>query len=224
MYKILYIDENLIVVEKKQGIAVQQDKSDGEKGLIEYIKEEYGKSCELCHRLDRNTGGIVLIARNSDTLDLLTAAIKEKKIVKSYKAVLCGNLKSKFPSKPPIGGFYTLTAWHFKDAKKSLVYIYDFPKKFAKKIITEFKIINYNKTNDTTLVEVRLITGRTHQIRAQFSHLGFPVAGDGKYGRNAVNKKLPYKNQALWAYKVELRGTLKHTEIPEVFLSDPDFR
>ncbi len=226
MFNVLFINESILIVEKMQGIAVQPDKT-GEQSLIELVKEQYGETCELCHRLDRNTGGIVVIARNDAALECVTKAISENIIKKSYKSILCGRIYDKFPTgkaRGPKPSFITLNAWHFKDAKKSQVYIYDYPKKFAKKIITEFKILSYDKLNNTSLIEARLVTGRTHQIRAQFAHLGFPVAGDGKYGRNAVNKKLPYKYQALWAYKIDFCNALKEFGVPNVFLSEPKFK
>lgn len=222
MYNVLFSNENVLVIEKMQGIAVQPDSKD-ETSLIEIIKNEFGQECELCHRLDRNTGGIIVIARNEKALSVVTNAIKENKIKKYYKAVLCGKISDRFPDAIK-GKFQRLTAWHFKDAKKSRVYIYDFQKKFSKKIITDFRILNYDKEQKTTLIEVRLITGRTHQIRAQFSYIGYPVAGDGKYGKNVLNKKLKYKNQALWAYKIDFCGALAELGVPDVFVSEPRFK
>lgn len=203
----------------------------GEISLIELLKKEYAQSCALCHRIDRNTGGLVIVARNELVLKAVTDAISKNKIKKYYKTILCGrvyggnksdkNGRTHDFSEPR--SFIALTSWHFKDAKKGRVYIYDFQKKYSKKIITEYRILSYNPENDTTLIEARLITGRTHQIRAQFAHIGFPVAGDGKYGRNAVNKKLPYRYQALWAWKIDFCGALKKFGIPDVFISEPDF-
>ena len=222
MYNVLFKNKDIIIVEKFQGIAVQSDKS-GETTLIDVIKEEHGESCSLCHRLDRNTGGIVVIARNEKALNIVTEAIKNNKIRKYYKAVLCGRIAERFPESIK-GKLITLKSWHFKDAKKSQVYIYDFQKKFSKEIITRFKTLSYDKNTDTSLIEALLVTGRTHQIRAQFSHYGYSVAGDGKYGRNSVNKKLPYKYQALWAYKIDFSGALRELGVPDVFVSEPSFK
>lgn len=228
-YDVLYADDNFVIVGKKQGIAVQPDRH-GETSLIEFVRMQFGPSCELCHRLDRNTGGIVIIARNEPALEAVTSGIKENQIKKYYHTVLCGRLPQNIAAAARGRGgrkeraFHEIQAWHFKDARKGMVYIYDYPKKFAKKIITEYRVLSYDRENDTTLAEVRLVTGRTHQIRAQFAHLGFPVAGDGKYGRNAMNKKLPYRYQALWAWKIDFNGVLRTFGVPDVFTYEPDFR
>lgn len=223
-YKVLYADSNFIIVGKKQGLAVQPDRS-GETSLIDLLRAEYGSSCVLCHRIDRNTGGLVVAARNEAAEKAVTDGICENRIRKYYRAVLCGNLQAagiRAGKKP--GGFTEQRAWHFKDARKGMVYIYDSPRKFAKEIITEYRILSYDRERNTTLAEIRLVTGRTHQIRAQFAHLGFPVAGDGKYGRNALNRKLPYRYQALWAWKIDFNGTLREFGVPEVFTFAPEFR
>ena len=217
-FKEIYNDENLIVVSKAQGIPVEPDSKD-DVCLIELVREKYGESCNLCHRLDRNTGGLVLIAKNHVVEKLLTDAIKSKSVRKTYRFYVDGLLQSKAPK----GKMQRIDAYHFKDAKQSRVYIYDNNRKFCKPISTLFKTIEYDSTKNITLIEAELITGRTHQIRAQFAHLGHPVIGDGKYGSNKTNRKFKYKYQTLWSYKIDLCGILKKYNVPDVFISKPDF-
>lgn len=217
-YKEIYNDENLIVVSKSQGIPVEPDSKD-DVCLIDLIRKDYGDSCELCHRLDRNTGGLVLIAKNDTVLSILTDAIKDKKIRKTYRFYVDGLLQSKSPK----GKMQRVDAFHFKDAKQSRVYIYDTNRKFCKPISTLFKTVEYDSQRNITLIEAELITGRTHQIRAQFAHLGHSVIGDGKYGSNKTNRKFKYKYQTLWSYKIDLCGILNEYNIPDVFISKPEF-
>lgn len=214
----IYNDENLIVVSKVQGIPVEPDSKD-DVCLIDLVRAEYGVSCNLCHRLDRNTGGLVLIAKNSLILNILTDAIKNKSIRKTYRFYVDGLLQSKAPK----GKMQRIDAYHFKDAKQSRVYIYDQNRKFCKPISTLFKTVEYDSQKNISLIEAELITGRTHQIRAQFAHLGHPVIGDGKYGFNKTNRKFKYKYQTLWSYKIDLCGVLKNYGVPDVFISKPDF-
>ncbi|MBE7065762.1 MAG: RluA family pseudouridine synthase [Ruminococcaceae bacterium] len=217
-FKEIYNDENLLVVSKSQGIPTEPDAKDST-CLIELVQSEYGNSCRLCHRLDRNTGGLVLIAKNPGTEKLITDAIKEKRIKKTYRFYVDGMLQSKAPK----GKMQRIDAYHFKDAKQSRVYIYDTNRKFCKPISTRYKTIEYDSQKNITLIEAELITGRTHQIRAQFSHLGHPVIGDGKYGSNKTNRKFKYKFQTLWSYKIDLCGILKEYGVPDVFTSKPEF-
>lgn len=217
-YKEIYNDENLIVVSKVQGIPVEPDSKD-EVCLIDLVRAEYGESCNLCHRLDRNTGGLVLIAKNPLIEKILTEAIKTKTVRKIYRFYVDGMLQSKAPK----GKMQKIDAFHFKDAKQSRVYIYDTNRKFCKPITTLFKTMEYDAQKNVTLIEAELITGRTHQIRAQFAHLGHPVIGDGKYGSNKTNRKFKYKYQTLWSYKIDLCGTLKEYKVPDVFISKPEF-
>ena len=141
-----------------------------------------------CHRLDRNTTGLVLFAKNEEALNILLDKFKNREIEKHYKALVYGIPRKKED---------TLTAYLFKDAKKSLVYISDVPKKGYEKIITSYKVISCNNKNNTSLLDVNLHTGKTHQIRAHLAHIGYPIIGDGKYGDREINKKFGYKYQQL---------------------------
>ena len=221
MHKIIFENDNVLIVEKPQGLVCEPDAKD-ESSLIEAVQRDFGKEIELCHRLDRNTGGLVILSKSSAARESVVAAMAAGTVKKYYRAVLLGNAFGRLGNgKKPV----TMTAYHFKDAKKGTVYIYSEKRKYCKEIITEFKPISYNPEQNTSLVEVGLVTGRTHQIRAHAAFLGFPVAGDGKYGRNRENKRLPYKYQALWARKIVIdKSVAEKLQVPSVIVSEPDFK
>lgn len=187
---IVYEDEHICIVNKPVGIEV-----DGENSLTEILKEYFVKPC---HRLDRNTTGLVLFAKDEVSLKILLDKFKNHEIEKHYLAKVYGIL----PIKQDI-----LTAYLFKDAKKSLVYISDNPKKGYKKIVTSYKVIDENKKENTSILDVNLHTGKTHQIRAHLAHIGHPIIGDGKYGNNQINKKFGCKTQQLCSYSLTFRFT-----------------
>ena len=185
---IIYEDDNILVVNKPSGIEVTGLNSltaECEKYIKGFIKP--------CHRLDRNTTGLVLFAKNENALDILLDKFKKRQIDKYYKATVIGILEKKEAK---------LEAYLFKDNKKSLVIISDTPKKGYQKIITSYKVIKENKNDNTSVLDIKLETGRTHQIRAHLAHIGHPIVGDGKYGVNEVNKKLGKKTQMLCSYKI----------------------
>jgi len=221
MYKVIFENENLLVVEKPQGVVCEPDEGDPT-CLIDEVKVDYGEACELCHRLDRNTGGLILIARNKLALDTITDEIKNHRMGKYYRGIFIGKFEPRFGKGDK---FVSFKAYHFKDAKKGTVYIYDIPKKFSKTIVTEIRPLRYNPETNTQEAIIHLVTGRTHQIRAHLAYLGHPVAGDGKYGKNSDNRKLKYKYQALWSYRLEISPKVaKDLGIPETFESKPFFK
>ena len=195
-FSIVYEDQNILLVNKKPGILVHSDINQSQNTLIEliekYLKETDPQSTPaLCHRLDRNTGGLILIAKNIASLNILLHKIKAKEITKLYQCLVKG--KMEHPSK-------TLKAYLKKDPKNSKVYLSDAPQKGYSEIITKYSVISFK--NDISKLEIELITGKTHQIRAHLSHISHPILGDGKYGVNSFNKLHGAKYQQLWAYKI----------------------
>ena len=188
---IIFEDENILVINKPKEIAVTESKLN-ESSLEEIVSKQY-MFCKPCHRLDRNTSGLLIFAKNQESLDILLEKFKNKEIHKTYSCDVYGILKQKQA---------TLTSYLFKDNKKSQVYISDVPKKNYLEIITRYKVVAENRKDNYSTLEVELITGRTHQIRAHMAHIGHPIIGDGKYGINEVNKKFKEKYQRLSSKKI----------------------
>jgi len=200
---IVYEDENIILMDKKPGIIVHDDEDEKINTLLNHMKAylynkgEYDPKNEnsfvpsLCNRIDRNTGGIVIGAKNALSLKILNEKIKSREIKKYYLCLVQGKLRNKED---------TLRGYLVKNTQQNRVYIHSSPVPDGKSILTKYRVLKENRL--TSLVEVDLLTGRTHQIRAHFASIGHPLAGDGKYGTNEFNDKIGMKTQALYSYKL----------------------
>ena len=187
-FEIVFEDENILVIDKPAGIEVT-----GSHSLTTLIHKQYANCGYLpmpCHRLDRNTTGLILFAKNQEALDILLDKFKNHEIEKHYLALVYGVPKEQSQ---------TLTAYLFKNSKKSIAYISDEPKRGYSKIITSYSVLEKN-SNGTCMLDVEIKTGKTHQIRAHLAHIGLPIVGDGKYGNYEINKKLGFKTQKLRSY------------------------
>lgn len=200
---IVYEDENILLVDKKPGVLCHSAGVWDYNTLIANIqaymaqkgewrpREENSFAPALCNRIDRNTGGIVIAAKNAEALRILNDKIRDREIEKYYLCAVQGR-----PS--PRSG--RLENYLFKDAAKNQVYVKARPEPGAKSAVTEYRVLC--SKGALSLVECRLLTGRTHQIRVQMSHAGWPLLGDGKYGSERFNKGFDEKGQALYSYKL----------------------
>ena len=201
---IVYEDENIMLLDKRPGLIVHSDDEEDVNTLISHVKaylyrkgeykpeDEQSFAPALCNRIDRNTGGIVIAAKNAEALRIMNEKIRNDELSKFYLAAVHGHMPKKAD---------TLHGYLRKDQANNIVDISTTKKPGYKEIITKYRVLD--EKNDLSLVEVELVTGRTHQIRAHFSSIGHPLLGDGKYGVNRDDKKLGYKFQALYAYRLE---------------------
>lgn len=203
---IVYEDENILLADKKQGVLVHPDKNEYKDTLISricrylYEKGEYNPADEnsftpaLANRIDRNTGGIVIAAKNAAALKILCDKIKNRELDKRYLAVVHGKLKKKED---------LLEGYLFKDEKNNQVYLQSKKNEKNKTIKTKYRVLA--EKNGLSLIEVELITGRTHQIRAHMASIGHPLLGDGKYGKLKNDKKFGFNKQALYSYELTFK-------------------
>ena len=226
---IVYEDENILLVDKPVGMVVHEDESGDSDTLINRIKSylyhkgEYRPENELsfapalCNRIDRNTCGIVIAAKNAEALRILNQKIRDRELTKLYLCIACGKVT---PDSA------TLTAYLEKNSDTNTVKISDRKTKTNLTIKTKYKVLAYNGEN--SLLKVDLLTGRTHQIRAHLAYIGHPLLGDGKYGSNKLNRQYGFKYQALCSYELEFKfttdaGCLSYLDGKRFKAKAPDF-
>ncbi|KYH30323.1 MULTISPECIES: RluA family pseudouridine synthase [Clostridium] len=206
--KVTYEDENILILEKWPGILVHSDRKNGEPTLTDYAlsylyeKGDYNPESEVtftpapCNRLDRNTSGIVIYGKNFQSLKSLNEMIRERKIKKYYTTLVKGKIKE---------GMYE--AYILKDEINNISQIFKDKKPNSKKISMEVKVMD--TVGSYSLLEIELITGRSHQLRAHLAYLGNPIVGDDKYGDRKLNSffhnKYGLSFQFLYAYKLIFR-------------------
>ncbi len=201
--KIIYEDENILLVDKPVGLVVHEDNENSRDTLINRIKSylhqkgEYQPEREnsfapsLCNRIDRNTGGIVIAAKNAESLRILNQKLRDRELTKLYLCVVHGI---------PAQRIATKTAYLFKNERENRVVISDRKTPQNRTIVTKYQVLETRGGN--SLLEVDLLTGRTHQIRAHMAYMGHFLLGDGKYGDERVNRAEGYRTQALYSYKL----------------------
>lgn len=226
---VVYEDDNILIADKPAGVSVQPDDKQENNTLIDNIKaylykkgefvpeEENSFSPALCNRIDRNTSGLVISAKNAEALRLMNDIIKDRDVEKTYLAAVHGKLDKKED---------TVTLFLEKNTSENMVKVYKKATSSTKTAVTGYKVIA--ETKELSLLEVRLITGRTHQIRATFASLGHPLLGDGKYAINKEDRKKGFNCQQLCSYTLKFvfksdRGILNYLNGKSFKAETPSF-
>lgn len=193
---VIYEDNNILVVFKPQGMLSNNEEKENRKNNVEPTLEDlvkkYFSNAVICHRLDRNTAGLVIFAKNLSLYSIMQAAFKNKIIEKNYIALVYGIPKIKHD---------TLNQYIMLDKKNGYAKVYNEHLPGCKNVVTEYSVINENKKLNISTLHLKIHTGKTHQIRAQLKSIGLPIIGDSKYGKNEINKQFKRYKQMLIAYK-----------------------
>ena len=227
---ILYEDENILLLDKPAGLVVHADEGEKVNTLVNHLlaylyqkrewkpREENVFTPALCNRIDRNTGGIVIAAKNAEALLVMNEKIRERELSKSFLCLCLGR------PEPPKG---RIECFLRKDSKTNTVRVYHHPVPDGRSAVTLYETL---ETRDRlSLVEVELLTGRTHQIRASFADMGHPLLGDGKYGVGSVNRRYGETQQALYSYRLRFdfptdAGILNYLRGREFIADEVPFR
>lgn len=213
-FSIVAQTDGLLIVNKRQGLAVHSGKTT-EDNLIDIVREETrNKNAELVHRIDMNTGGILMIAKNKDYLEDAVKLFKGDLVTKRYRALVVGRIPGDL-GEPVVctdDALMNEVSAYLEKTKSGDVYIHDVKKEGDLPITTRYRVLSY--ANGLSDIECELVTGRTHQIRAQFAHMGYPVLGDGNYGRNQVNLGFVNKDGGKIRYQQLWSTTLLFGKIP----------
>ena len=228
--EVVYEDENIVLLNKPAGQVVHADEGERVNTLINHLlaylyqKREWNPRREnaftpaLCNRIDRNTSGIVIAAKNAEALRILNEKIRDREITKRYVCIVLGRVE------PPEG---RIECFLQKNAADNTVRVYHHPVPDGRSAVTLYRTLR--TSGALSLVEAELLTGRTHQIRASFADLGHPLLGDGKYGDGAVNRRYGETRQALCSYYLRFdfptdAGALTYLRGREFALADVPFR
>ena len=228
---VVYEDENILIADKPSGLIVHSDENEELNTLINHIKlylynkgeyvpsEENSFAPALCNRIDRNTSGLVIAAKNAITLKVMNEKIKARELDKIYLCAVHGI---------PVKKEATLRGFLEKIAAENRVIVHSHPTRNAKESVTKYKVVSVNKAKNLSLLEVELITGRTHQIRSQLAEAGYPLLGDGKYAVNKKDRKAGYSSQALSAHKLTFKFVGEPTHLDYLngrtfYSSEPEF-
>ena len=202
--RIIYEDDRLLAVEKPAGIPVDTDRANiGSDTMLTRI-QAHCSAAQLCHRLDTGTGGVLLAAKTEEALSEMTEAFRgHHDLVKKYQCIVVGE-----PDKPEA----KLCDYLIKDANASKVRIVRNPQPGALTIETHYRLLD--SKNGASLLEVTLITGRTHQIRAHLSSIGLPLLGDDKYGDREANRRFGRSQPALWCTEIRWKDLIFRSKPP----------
>ena len=216
-YKIVAETDGLLIVNKRQGLAVHSGKSTGEENLIDIVRETTGnRNMELVHRIDMNTGGLVMLAKDKRHLEDAIKLFKEDLLIKRYRCLVLGTPTDGESVVCEDEAIMKEVSAFLEKTKSGNVFIHDTQQERDLPITTRYRVLHTYKNAgpdgmDVSEIECELVTGRTHQIRAQFAHLGHPIVGDGNYGRNKDNvffRKIDgskVRNQQLFATSLIMR-------------------
>ncbi|MBO4927614.1 MAG: RluA family pseudouridine synthase [Clostridiales bacterium] len=220
-YKVVFESDDLLLVNKRQGLAVHGGKGMDGDCLIDILRRDYhNPSLDLCHRIDMNTGGLILTAKNKQSLEDAIALFKADLITKRYRCLVRGV--------PTVGehvicqdeAIMKEISAYLEKPRTGNVFIHDIPKEGDLPITSRYRVLHTYKGigpdgEDVSDIEVELVTGRTHQIRAQFAHLGHPILGDGNYGRNQYNLNFRNLRGGKVRYQQLFASTLLFGKIPK---------